>query len=131
MAFLAVGTAVVFTDAVYAAVLYGPSPAARRIPVVGVLFTVAATVGFVLWTRSAEGLLLGTVVGLAEMCRLIGLLRDCADEGAPLSVPTDLAAYRIVQGSLTNALKLRARRGADRAGAGSGRDADHECDQCV
>lgn len=231
------GTVLVFTDAVYAAVLYGPPGAARRIPVVTVLFTVATAVGFVLWTGSAEGLLLGmlvglvtiapattaaivrnhrqaadtarlraeqtallaemdqvqavaaernrmarelhdlvanhltaiaihstaalslddpgttrkvletirenSVAGLAEMRRLIGLLRDGADDlepaaaptlagveqlvdrarkngaasgltfalddrredGAPLSVPADLAAYRIVQESLTNALK--------------------------
>ncbi|MFF2021679.1 sensor histidine kinase [Streptomyces sp. NPDC058171] len=231
------GTVLVFTDAVYAAVLYGPPRAARRIPVLSVLFTVAATTGFVLWTRSAEGLLLGmlvglvtiapattgaivrnhreaadtallraeqtallaemdqvqavtaernrmarelhdvvanhltaiaihstaalslndpattrkvletirenSVAGLAEMRRLIGLLRDGADDlaptaaptlagveqlverarangagsgltfalhdrredGAPLSVPADLAAYRIVQESLTNAVK--------------------------
>ncbi|MFE0423024.1 sensor histidine kinase [Streptomyces sp. NPDC058953] len=57
-------TVLVFTDVVYAAVLYGSPRLARRIPVASVLLTGAATIAFVLWTRSADGLLLGVLVGL-------------------------------------------------------------------
>ncbi|WP_329381512.1 sensor histidine kinase [Streptomyces sp. NBC_01716] len=230
-------TVALFTDVVYAAVLYGSPSAARRIPWSTALITVLVSIGSVAWLRSAEGLLLGAVVaivafapattgvlvrnhrdaaeaarlraqqtallaeidrtqavtaerarmarelhdmvanhlsaiaihstaalslhdarttedalavirensvaGLAEMRRLIGLLRDSGDdrkpapaptlgaldslveqarttgassgltfvledrrgEDAPLPAPVEMAAYRIVQESLTNALK--------------------------
>ncbi|MFF2850604.1 sensor histidine kinase [Streptomyces sp. NPDC058001] len=223
-------TVVMFTDLMYAAVLYGTPAAARRIPVVTVLVTVAVTIGFLAWWRTPEALLIGAVTalvafapattgvlvrnhrdaaeaarlraeqtallaemdrtqavtaerarmarelhdmvanhlsaiaihstaalslddpgttrdalgvirensvqGLAEMRRLIGILRDASDDGepaaaptldglgalvtiartngldvtldashGPVSAPVELAAYRIVQESLTNALK--------------------------
>ncbi|WP_405794677.1 sensor histidine kinase [Streptomyces sp. NBC_01506] len=232
-----VATIAMFTDIVYAAVLYGSPSAARRIPWGTALITVVVTVTAVSWLRSPEGLLLGvvagaisiapattgvlvrnhrdaaeaarlraeqtallaeidrtqavmaerarmarelhdmvanhlsaiaihstaalslddarttkdaltvirenSVAGLAEMRRLIGLLRDSGDDlspapaptlgaldslverartngassgltftlqdrrgaGAPLPAPVEMAAYRIVQESLTNALK--------------------------
>ncbi|MET9553093.1 histidine kinase [Streptomyces sp. NPDC006645] len=236
-----VATIAMFTDLVYAAVLYGSPSAARRIPWGTALITIAVTVGALSWLRSAEALLLGvvaaaigvapattgllvrnhrdaaeaarlraeqtallaevdrtqavmaerarmarelhdmvanhlsaiaihstaalslddarttkdaltvirenSVAGLAEMRRLIGLLRDAGvdgepapaptlhaldslveqartngassgltftlvdrrDEGTPLPTPVEMAAYRIVQESLTNALKHAAR----------------------
>lgn len=232
-----VATIAMFTDIVYAAVLYGSPSAARRIPWGTALTTVVVTVAALSWLRSPEGLLLGvvaaaititpattgvlvrnhrdaaeaarlraeqttllaemdrtqavmaerarmarelhdmvanhlsaiaihstaalslddartskdalavirenSVAGLAEMRRLIGLLRDTGDERAPAPAPTlgaldslveqartngassgltftledrrgegpalpapvEMAAYRIVQESLTNALK--------------------------
>ncbi|MFE3145147.1 histidine kinase [Streptomyces sp. NPDC059218] len=230
-------TVLMFTDLMYAAVLYGTPSAARRIPVTTFLITIAITIGFLAWFRNAQALLIGVVTamvsflpaitgvsvrnhrdaaetarlhaeqtallaemdraqavtaertrmarelhdmvanhlsaiaihstaalsiddpatsrdalgvirensvdGLAEMRRLIGLLRtggnaqepaasptlasldalieqtrtnaassgltctfeDTRDEGDPLPTPVELAAYRIVQESLTNALK--------------------------
>ncbi|MER5491183.1 histidine kinase [Streptomyces sp. NPDC002490] len=227
-------TVVMFTDVVYAAVLYGSPTAARRIPVRCVLISVAVTLGFLAWFRTPEAILIGvatalvcvapsttgvlvrnhremasaerlraeqtallaeidrtqavtaerarmarelhdmvanhlsaiaihstaalslddprttrtalgvirenSVAGLAEMRRLIGLLRDSSDDREPSAAPTldglealvatartnglevslvddrptdglrlpapvELAAYRIVQESLTNALK--------------------------
>ncbi len=57
-------TVLLFTDVVYAAVVYGPPSAARRIPVAAGLLTVASTVAFLVWLRSPEGLLLGVVIGM-------------------------------------------------------------------
>ncbi|MFE9311760.1 sensor histidine kinase [Streptomyces sp. NPDC006706] len=223
-------TVVMFTDLVYAAVLYGPPAFARRLPwITGLLTVIGTVVPLVVW-RTPQALLLGvgvalvslvpaatgwlvrnhrdtavaerlraeqtalladmdrtqavvaerarvarelhdmianhmsaiaihstaalslddpetsrqaltvirenSVEGLAEMRRLIGILRDSGDERAPAAAPTldglealaeaargnglevtldarhgevptpvELAAYRIVQESLTNALK--------------------------
>ncbi|WP_405637243.1 histidine kinase [Streptomyces sp. NBC_01178] len=57
-------TALMFTDVMYAAVLYGPPAAARRLPVATLLITVASTIGFLTWFRRPEALLIGLVVGL-------------------------------------------------------------------
>jgi signal transduction histidine kinase len=57
-------TVLMFTDVVYAAVLYGPLASARRIQWITGLLTVAATlVPFVVW-RVPEALLIGVVVGV-------------------------------------------------------------------
>lgn len=56
-----VATIAMFTDIVYAAVLYGSPSAARRIPWGTALFTVVVTVAAVSWLRSPEGLLLGVL----------------------------------------------------------------------
>jgi len=57
-------TILMFTDLVYAAVLYGPLASARRIQWVTGLLTVAGTlVPFALW-RVPEALLIGVVVGV-------------------------------------------------------------------
>ncbi|MFE4576610.1 sensor histidine kinase [Streptomyces chartreusis] len=57
-------TILMFTDIVYAAVLYGPLPSARRIQWITGLLTVAATlVPFAVW-RTPEALLIGVVVGI-------------------------------------------------------------------
>lgn len=57
-------TVLMFTDIVYAAVLYGPLASARRIQWITGLLTVAATlVPFAVW-RKPEALLIGVVVGV-------------------------------------------------------------------
>ncbi|WP_369249223.1 sensor histidine kinase [Streptomyces sp. R41] len=57
-------TVVMFTDLVYAAVLYGSPGAARRIPWITGLITVIATVWPVAAWRKPEGLLIGAFTGL-------------------------------------------------------------------
>ncbi|WP_306321835.1 MULTISPECIES: sensor histidine kinase [unclassified Streptomyces] len=57
-------TVLMYTDLVYAAVLYGSPAAARRIPVGSGLLTVAATLGAVAGLRRPEALLIGVAVGL-------------------------------------------------------------------
>ncbi|MFD5749301.1 sensor histidine kinase [Streptomyces sp. NPDC127033] len=59
-----VATVLMFTDIIYAAVLYGTPAAARRIPRTTVFVTVAMTVGFTAWFRTADGLLIGVATGL-------------------------------------------------------------------
>lgn len=59
-------TVLMFTDLVYAAVVYGSPAAARRIPVTTFLITVAVTIGFLAWFRSPEALLVGIVSGLVS-----------------------------------------------------------------
>ncbi|MEU9172632.1 histidine kinase [Streptomyces sp. NPDC048420] len=59
-----IATLLMFTDVVYAAVLYGPLASARRIQWITGLLTVAGTlVPFAVW-RTAEALLIGVVVGV-------------------------------------------------------------------
>ncbi|MFF3936770.1 sensor histidine kinase [Streptomyces phaeofaciens] len=58
-----VATVLMFTDLVYAGVLYGPPASARRIPRITGLLTVAGTVvPFAVW-RVPEALLIGVVTG--------------------------------------------------------------------
>ncbi|MFI7894075.1 histidine kinase [Streptomyces sp. Cmuel-A718b] len=59
-------TALMFTDVMYAAVLYGAPAAARRLPVATLLVTVASTIGFLAWFRKPEALLIGLVIGLVS-----------------------------------------------------------------
>lgn len=59
-------TVLMFTDVMYAAVLYGTPAAARRLPVATLLITVASTIGFLAWFRKPEALLIGLVVGLVS-----------------------------------------------------------------
>ncbi|MFB8101628.1 sensor histidine kinase [Streptomyces sp. NPDC056007] len=59
-------TVLMFTDVMYAAVLYGTPAAARRLPVATLLVTVASTTGFLAWFRRPEALLIGVVVGLVS-----------------------------------------------------------------
>lgn len=60
-------TVVMFTDLVYAAVVYGPPATARRVPWITGLLTVAGTVGPVVVWRVPEALLIGVVVGLIAL----------------------------------------------------------------
>lgn len=61
-----IATVLMFTDIVYAAVVYGPPASARRIPYATGLITVGATIGFLAWFQKPSGLLLGVVVGLVS-----------------------------------------------------------------
>ncbi|MFI1353573.1 sensor histidine kinase [Streptomyces sp. NPDC020898] len=57
-------TLVMFTDLVYAAVLYGPPATARRVPrITGLLSVAAAIVPFAV-SRDPEALLIGVVIGI-------------------------------------------------------------------
>ncbi|WP_217140189.1 sensor histidine kinase [Streptomyces sp. AC627_RSS907] len=59
-------TLIMYTDLMYAAVLYGPPSSARRIPWITGLITVAATVvAFAVW-RVPEALLVGVAVGVVS-----------------------------------------------------------------
>ncbi|MFE0819702.1 sensor histidine kinase [Streptomyces sp. NPDC058847] len=59
-------TLIMYTDLMYAAVLYGPPASARRIPWITGLLTVAATlVPFAVW-RVPEALLIGVAVGVVS-----------------------------------------------------------------
>ncbi|MFE6935261.1 sensor histidine kinase [Streptomyces sp. NPDC057699] len=57
-------TLLMYTDLMYAAVVYGTPAAARRIPVATFLVTVAVTVGFFAWFRTPEALLIAVATGL-------------------------------------------------------------------
>ncbi|MFF3031598.1 histidine kinase [Streptomyces rubiginosohelvolus] len=59
-------TILMFTDVMYAAVLYGTPATARRLPVATLLVTVASTIGFLAWFRKPEALLIGLVIGLVS-----------------------------------------------------------------
>ncbi|MGW7450882.1 sensor histidine kinase [Streptomyces sp. NPDC054787] len=56
----------VFTDLMYAAVVYGKPAAARRLPVSTGLITVAVTIAALAWLRTPEALLIGVVTGLVS-----------------------------------------------------------------
>ena len=60
-------TVVMFTDLVYAAVVYGPPATARRVPWISGLLTVAGTVVPVAVWRVPEALLIGVVIGLVAL----------------------------------------------------------------
>ncbi|MFH8408725.1 sensor histidine kinase [Streptomyces sp. NPDC018019] len=57
-------TILMFTDVVYAAVLYGPPATARRVPVLSILLTVVATVVPVAVLHVPQALLIGIGVGV-------------------------------------------------------------------
>ncbi|MFI6474359.1 sensor histidine kinase [Streptomyces sp. NPDC050516] len=57
-------TVVMFTDLVYAAVVYGSPSAARRIPVSTGLITVGVTIGFYAWIHRPEALLIGVITAI-------------------------------------------------------------------
>ncbi|MCL7427401.1 sensor histidine kinase [Streptomyces sp. YS415] len=57
-------TVVMFTDLIYAAVLYGPPGTARRVPWITGLLTVAGTVVPLAVWQEPEALLIGVVIGL-------------------------------------------------------------------
>ncbi|MCH0538119.1 two-component sensor histidine kinase [Streptomyces sp. MUM 203J] len=59
-----IATVLMFTDLVYAAVLYGTPASARRIPVTTGLITVGVSLGFLAWWQQPEALLLGVLTGL-------------------------------------------------------------------
>ncbi|MFC9385751.1 sensor histidine kinase [Streptomyces venezuelae] len=57
-------TVLMYTDVVYAAVVYGSPASARRIPYTTGLITVAITVGFLVWWQNAIALLVGVLSGM-------------------------------------------------------------------
>ncbi|MET9934960.1 MULTISPECIES: histidine kinase [unclassified Streptomyces] len=57
-------TILMFTDVVYAAVVYGKPASARRIPYSTGLVTVAVTVGFLVWWQNAIALVVGVITGM-------------------------------------------------------------------
>ncbi|MFF3016968.1 sensor histidine kinase [Streptomyces sp. NPDC057939] len=57
-------TILMYTDLMYAAVLYGKPAMARRLPVGTGLATVAITIGSVAWLRTPQALLIGVVAGI-------------------------------------------------------------------
>ncbi|MFD3676491.1 sensor histidine kinase [Streptomyces sp. NPDC058613] len=59
-------TVLIFTDLMYAAVVYGPPAMARRLPVTTGLITVAVTIVSVAWLRTPQALLIGVVTGLVS-----------------------------------------------------------------
>ncbi|MFF9621376.1 sensor histidine kinase [Streptomyces griseosporeus] len=59
-------TLLMYTDLAYAAVLYGTPAAARRIPVTTGLVTLGVTVGFLVWWREPEALLVGLGTGIVS-----------------------------------------------------------------
>ncbi|MGW8992280.1 sensor histidine kinase [Streptomyces zhihengii] len=57
-------TVMMFADLSYAAVLYGSPGAARRIPVITGMLTIAVTIGFLALLRNPGALLIGVITGL-------------------------------------------------------------------
>ncbi|MEU4256670.1 histidine kinase [Streptomyces fradiae] len=61
-----IATILMFTDLVYAAVVYGAPASARRLPVVTGLVTVAVSVGALAWYQEPWALLLGVLTGMVS-----------------------------------------------------------------
>ncbi|WP_374103756.1 sensor histidine kinase [Streptomyces sp. ISL-86] len=59
-------TVLIFTDLMYAAVVYGKPSMARRLPVTTGLITVAVTVASLAWLRTPQALLIGVITGLVS-----------------------------------------------------------------
>ncbi|MFE1414023.1 sensor histidine kinase [Streptomyces sp. NPDC058746] len=57
-------TVVIFTDLMYAAVVYGKPSTARRLPVSTGLITVIVTIASVAWLRTPQALLIGVITGI-------------------------------------------------------------------
>lgn len=60
------GTVLMFTDIMYAAVVYGTPAAARRIPVTTGFITIGMALGFLAWWHKPEALLIGVATGLVS-----------------------------------------------------------------
>uniref|UniRef100_UPI000ADC59BE sensor histidine kinase n=1 Tax=Streptomyces lushanensis TaxID=1434255 RepID=UPI000ADC59BE len=90
-------TVLMFTDLVYAAVLYGTPAAARRIPWTTALVTVAVPIGLVSWIPQADVLLIGVFTGLisfgpATTGALVRNHRDAAEAAGLRAEQTALLA---------------------------------------
>ncbi|MFB7514076.1 sensor histidine kinase [Streptomyces sp. NPDC056144] len=59
-------TVLMYTDIVYAAVVYGSPAQARRIPYTTALVTVGVTAGFLVWWQNAVALLVGVITGMVS-----------------------------------------------------------------
>ncbi|WP_308120284.1 sensor histidine kinase [Streptomyces bambusae] len=60
------GSVLIFTDLMYAAVVYGPPALARRLPISTGLITVAVTVTAVAWLQTPQALLIGVITGIVS-----------------------------------------------------------------
>lgn len=58
------GTVIIFTDLMYAAVVYGKPAMARRLPISTGLVTVAVTIVAVAWLRTPQSLMIGVITGI-------------------------------------------------------------------
>lgn len=90
-------TVLMFTDVMYAAVLYGTPAAARRIPRTTALITVGVTAGFVAWFQQPDALLIGVATGLVSFVpATTGVLvrnhRDAAESARLRAEQTTLLA---------------------------------------
>ncbi|MEV6573263.1 histidine kinase [Streptomyces sp. NPDC051577] len=59
-------TVLIFTDLMYAAVVYGKPAMARRLPVTTGLITIAVTIASVAWLRTPQALLIGVITGIVS-----------------------------------------------------------------
>ncbi|MER7171779.1 sensor histidine kinase [Streptomyces mesophilus] len=90
-------TLMLFTDLVYAAVVYGPPSAVRRIPILTGLISVASMVALVAWYHDAQAFLLGLIIaavifGPAMTGVTVRLWRDRADTAVLRAEQTALLA---------------------------------------
>ncbi|WP_420705416.1 sensor histidine kinase [Streptomyces sp. NRRL F-2747] len=60
------GTVLIFTDLMYAAVVYGKPAMARRLPVTTGLVTIAVTIASVAWLRTPQALMIGVITGIVS-----------------------------------------------------------------
>ncbi|MFE2878852.1 sensor histidine kinase [Streptomyces roseus] len=58
------GTVLIFTDLMYAAVVYGKPAMARRLPITTGLVTVTVTITAVAWLRTPQSLMIGVITGI-------------------------------------------------------------------
>ncbi|GHB48458.1 two-component sensor histidine kinase [Streptomyces cirratus] len=58
------GTVLIFTDLMYAAVVYGTPASARRLPITTGLITIAVTIASVAWLRTPQSLMIGVLTGI-------------------------------------------------------------------
>ncbi|MFJ8164521.1 sensor histidine kinase [Streptomyces sp. NPDC096136] len=61
-----IATVVMFTDLMYAAVVYGTPSMARRLPVSTGLITLVVTIGTLAWLRSPQALMIGVLTGIVS-----------------------------------------------------------------
>ncbi|WP_442814911.1 sensor histidine kinase [Streptomyces sp. NBC_01298] len=59
-------TILIFTDLMYAAVVYGKPAMARRLPVTTGLITIAVTIASVAWLRTPQALMIGVITGIVS-----------------------------------------------------------------
>lgn len=60
------GTVLIFTDLMYAAVVYGKPAMARRLPITTGLVTIAVTITAVAWLRTPQSLMIGVITGIVS-----------------------------------------------------------------
>ncbi|MFE2550581.1 sensor histidine kinase [Streptomyces sp. NPDC059355] len=60
------GTVLIFTDLMYAAVVYGKPTMARRLPITTGLVTIAVTITSVAWLRTPQALMIGVITGIVS-----------------------------------------------------------------